>query len=159
MVRIISLISKSVFCITVILYIHCPLSAIYVLMTDKETKWETHKFISSGAARLNTPLVAYCNQENSVRDPGVHLLCNTQENRCIKWESRDYCSKWEHCLGNGNKWGSNMAWSLALLGTQLQAAGLPQLEFSSTHGCLWQLFPTIYSWNVSESDRRWENVI
>lgn len=43
-------------------------------------------FMGSGAARLNAPLVAYCNQENSIRDLGVHLLYRTHENRCIKWE-------------------------------------------------------------------------
>lgn len=59
-------------------------------------------FMGSGAARLNTPLVAYCNQENSIRDLGVHLLYRTLENRCIKWELRDCCTEQGHCLGNGN---------------------------------------------------------
>ena len=50
-------------------------------------------FMDSGAARLNTPLLAYCNQENPFRDLGVHLLYKTHENRCIKWESLDHCNE------------------------------------------------------------------
>lgn len=55
--------------------------------------------MGSGAARLDAPLVAYCNQENSVRDLGAHLLYKTYENRCMKGESGDRCSERGHCLG------------------------------------------------------------
>lgn len=97
MFKIISLISNSVFCITVILYIYCPLSA--MCFTDREGGKMGDSFMGSDAARLNAPLVAYCNQENSVRDLIAHLLYKTYENRPIKWESRDRCGERGHCLG------------------------------------------------------------
>lgn len=152
MFKITSLISNSAFCVTVILYIYCLLSHIY--FTDGLEGKTGHIFMDSGAARLNTSLVAHCNQENSIRDLQMYFLYKTHENRCIKWESWDCWSKQGHCLGCGNNWGSNVTWTFVFLDTQFQAARLPAGIFFYT----WLPMVALSHKIQLESFRLWQEV-